>query len=415
MKKSKVIFVAALSLLLCLVCVSTPTFSWFTRPQILKGDSLGLDKGDSLGWDIDYELTDGENISMSTYVSADGGKTYDENVPVTSFSNTAGLAGGERVCYRTDITNSGAVPQSVSLYLSALDFPGGEQNNFYLGVNGPLRTFKNYGKNVSGGSGTSEKASNGTMRVYFQPKSSMMGEPDVNWKNKNYYVCYGVNQTPNTYVSLQSTMTSYTYYAEIPSSATQLFFSVQDWNANCQRTQTFTDLKSDGQSATNNLVFYLTGNYTGGDGYAYAEKSTVYYGANITSYYSEINVSEGGSFSAALALGSDYIGNMISYSSSNSGIFTVDGSGNITAKSPGTATLTTTATGVFGDSYSVTTTVTVAKKLTLSLTDIPVVTNVKVEGMNEDGEAGTQSVYWYIKNTAAEPLKYNIEELYLTL
>lgn len=412
MKKSKVIFVAALSLLLCLVCVSTPTFSWFTRPQTLKGDSLG--------WDIDYELTDGENISMSTYVSADGGKTYDENVPVTSFSNTAGLAGGERVCYRTDITNSGAVPQSVSLYLSALDFPGGEQNNFYLGVNGPLRTFKNYGKNVSGGSGTSERASNGTMRVYFQPKNRPYDYATGTnwWGGKDFCVCYDI--AGDKYTDLIEISNTDIYYADIPASTKQIFFCVQFYQKNepKQRTQTFTDLSIDKQSATNSRLFYLQGTYRDDNSHAHTEVEAIPnsgYGANIVNYNSKINVSEGGSFSAALALGSDYIGNMISYSSSNSGIFTVDGSGNITAKSPGTATLTTTATGVFGDSYSVTTTVTVAKKLTLSLTDIPVVTNVKVEGMNEDGEAGTQSVYWYIKNTAAEPLKYNIEELYLTL
>lgn len=40
MKKSKFTLVIVLGLVLCLLCGTTTTFSWFNRPEVQKGDSL---------------------------------------------------------------------------------------------------------------------------------------------------------------------------------------------------------------------------------------------------------------------------------------------------------------------------------------------------------------------------------------
>ena len=413
MKKTKIIIVSVLAVILCVMCVTTSTFSWFTRPQTMKGDSLG--------WKINYDTSVGSGVTMKTYASIDGGSTYNEAQKITSFSNSSGIAAGGRVWYRTDITNNGASPQSVSLYLSKLTLPENAQGSFCLGVNNPLKTYKNY--SLGGGTSTTdilnEKHSNSKMRIYFQPKSSTMSEPDVNWKGKNYYVCYGVSASPSSYLALTQIGTTGTYYADIPSTATQLFISVQDWKQSYQRTQTFTDIKSDGQSQTQSLVFYLNGSY---DSSAYnnaqADKSQVN-GANIVNYYSKITIPAKKTFPAALASGTDYIGSEIKYVSSNSAVFTVDTSGNITAVSEGTATLTTKITGAdFSDTVSVVTTVTVTKATTVAtdgITDVPIITNVKVNGISDVGEATTESIYWYIKNDGSGALTYTIEDVYLTL
>ena len=138
MKKLKIIVVSLLAVILCVMCVTTSTFSWFTRPQRSQGDHLGLD--------FNYDISTGTGITMRTYASIDDGKTYVEKAgrEITDFSKTDGLAAGTRVCYRTDIINSGTAPQSVSLYLTKLEFPDDTSGSFYLGVNGPLKTYKNY-------------------------------------------------------------------------------------------------------------------------------------------------------------------------------------------------------------------------------------------------------------------------------
>ena len=53
MKKSKFTLVIVLGLVLCLLCGTTTTFSWFNRPGVLQGESLS--------WRGDYNVTNGEN------------------------------------------------------------------------------------------------------------------------------------------------------------------------------------------------------------------------------------------------------------------------------------------------------------------------------------------------------------------
>lgn len=414
MKKLKIIVVSVLAVILCVMCVTTSTFSWFTRPQSQKGNGFGLD--------FNYDISTGTGVTMKTYASNDDGKTY-VNTEITDFSRNDGLAAGKRICYRTDLINSGTAAQSVSLYLSNLTVPDNATGSFYLGVNSPLKTYKQYPKitnSGSSGSTTYTTASNDKMRVYFQPKSSLVNEPDVNWKGKNYYVCYGINSNPSTYLALKQINSSGTYYADIPSTATQLFFSVQDWKHSYQRTQTFTDIKSDGQSQTQSLVFYLNGSYDqSGNDNALASKSKVT-GAYIANYYSTINIPVGSTFNAALNSSTDYAGNR-NYYDDKSGVFTVnETTGVIEAKKVGTSKLYTKVVGQYGDTFQVQTTVNVVAAkpdvVDTGSTDIPIVTNVKVGGVSDDNKPGVVSVYWFIKNDSdSGPLKYSIKDIYLTL
>lgn len=59
MKKSKFTLVIVLGLVLCLLCGTTTTFSWFNRPDVQKGESLS--------WRGDYNVTNGEDITAVTY------------------------------------------------------------------------------------------------------------------------------------------------------------------------------------------------------------------------------------------------------------------------------------------------------------------------------------------------------------
>ena len=127
MKKSKVLALTVLSVILCLMIMCTSSFSWFTR---------GTQTGGYFSWTNDdsntalsYNTSNGSGISMVTYSSPDG-NTYGDK-EVTALSNSNGLAAGDRKYYRTDITNSGSTDQSVSLYLSNLETSG--NGKFYLG------------------------------------------------------------------------------------------------------------------------------------------------------------------------------------------------------------------------------------------------------------------------------------------
>lgn len=129
MKKSKFTLVIVLGLVLCLLCGTTATFSWFNRPEVLKGDSLS--------WHGDYNVTNGNNITAVTYVaSKEDGSEY-STVPF----NFSGLTvpAHETKYFCTEVTNTGTAPQSISLFLN-----NSETNTLSVGVNSPLRTYRRF-------------------------------------------------------------------------------------------------------------------------------------------------------------------------------------------------------------------------------------------------------------------------------
>lgn len=392
MKKLKIIVVSLLAVILFVMCVTTSTFSWFTRPQSLQGDHLGLD--------FNYDISTGTGITMRTYASIDDGKTYVETTgsEITDFSKAGGLAAGTRVCYRTDIINSGTAPQSVSLYLTKLEFPEDTSGSFYLGVNGPLKTYKNY---YGDSSLTSDKQA-----VTINQKNVYVGFYNANtYKPTDYQIhwwnssksSYNGNSEVQPYFSPEKTGTwnSKTYkmsYATIP------------WDANAVKLR-----KGDSWYGNDNtdIVTYNTVAFDGNSTYVTSGKS-----AGINTFYSSATLKVGDS----IDLAADAQGKTITYSSSNTGVATVDRNGTVSGVSAGTSVITVTATGTYGDVMTASCTVTVSSADGNAKSDVPIVTNVKVDGKYADGEPGMESIYWYIKNDSSSgSLKYTIEELYLTL
>ena len=60
MKKSKIVLVTVLAFVLCFVCLATQTFSWFTLPRSMNGDSLQWSE-------IAYNASTGSGITIATY------------------------------------------------------------------------------------------------------------------------------------------------------------------------------------------------------------------------------------------------------------------------------------------------------------------------------------------------------------
>lgn len=408
MKKLKIIVVSVLALVLCLMCVTTSTFSWFPRPKENKGSSLGLD--------FDYAVSDGAGISMNTYASADG-INYSE-AAVTDFSNSSvGLASNACAYYRTDILNSGTVPQSVSLYISQLTMGSSSSGNFFLGVNDPLKTYKQYPKitnSGSSGSTTYTTASNGKMRVYFKPNGI--------W-TENEFVVFNDSSWTADMTLLSGEGSSRVFYADIPNDKSSIYFAIRDRDEshNFTRTKEYTISSLNPKlSSSQSLVFDLQKGVDS-NGYMNLGYSSVT-GAYIANYYSTINIPVGSKFNASLNSSTDYAGNIKYYDDdSHLDIFIAkETTGEIEAKAVGTSKLYTKVVGEYGDAFQVETTVNVVAAkpdvVDTGSTDIPIVTNVKVGGLSEENKPGVVSVYWFIKNDSDNgPLKYSIRDIYLTL
>ena len=405
MKKSRVILktllVMALAVVLLTMSISGPTFSWFERPRSKEGGALALPvpygDTDPNGNALSMKAYDGTDLTMESFVSTDD-VSFSETPadPATSGS----LDPGHRNYYNTRITNNGATAQRVSLFLKNFT-PGGEPGaNICVGVNNPIKAFKNYSQYDQVIPPATKNKKNGSVkRVYFEPVGRVPGGNNYDghrntWGSGTYYVKSGNNVDSNveSSVIMSATGTSGVYYADIPSGHNQLYFSVDPVPQNYQRTQTFTNLNGDGLSMTQSLLFYTNGNYTDYNN-AWAGKETVV-GASFAQYYNSVSMSVGQTIEVGLTQNTDYGGNSVTYSSSDSSCFSVDITGKITANSAGSGTLTYTVTSAKGETATATANVVVHSYNTSSttITNAPIVTNLLVES------GDTVEVWWFIQN-----------------
>ena len=406
MKKSKIIALAVLSVILCLMLICSPSFSWFTRGSQTGGYFKWSNNDSETA--LSYNTSNGDNITMATYSSPDG-KTYGE-IKATSFSESGGISAGGRKYYRTDIINSGNTAQSVSLYLSGLATSG--SGSFNLGLNSPLKTYKSYTASVGKNSG--DETERGLKRVYLKHMGEWTGG------STKYYVSY--NQRNNDDVSdlsdrvfvemkfatTDSSDNNEIYYVDIPSGITHFYFADQSGNwQEHGRTEAINDSTL---SKKKSYLYTLNGNENTFQN-KLVNRSDVESGANIFKYYSSVNMLEDTSFSIGLTKGDTYIGNSIEYTSSDTSVCTVDNSGKLTAVGIGTAQVTIKVTGVYGDTVSVNCNVTVVK----NNPDIPIITNLSIPAKSGEKDS-VVSVYWYIKNDSESgDLTYTVDDLYISL
>ncbi len=441
MKKSKISLkmglVAGLAVVLAVVSIGTPTFSWFDRPKSQTGNSLTY----SIGESDNVIVYDGSNVNMETYVSTDDGVTY--STTAADPAKTGTLTPGKRIYYKTVLTNNNATSaQNVSLYIDTLDT--GKSGECCVGVNVPIKAYKNYyynGATIPEVSKTSATGKN-TKRIYFQ-----LGEnKNSKWTGGKYCVCSSTNDVDINYEQgSKGTYTDFikigtgdasssTFYADIPSDHNKMFIAVQLWGGDDEkRTQTFTNLTGNGLTETQSLLFKLNGyNYGENIGNntwkdfrgAYAQTCA---GANIVNYYRAATVASNANgnttnntIDVSLVKDTDYSGSSITYQSSNAGTFTVDANGIITGKAEGTAMLTYTVKSQFGDTVTKTATVTVkavdgvGQKI---IDDAPIVTNLLIPSASDDNvekNLNVQEIYWFIKNGAdSGDLTYTLKKIYL--
>lgn len=410
MKKSKFTLVIVLGLVLCLLCGTTTTFSWFSRPR--------EESGDSLRWSGQYKISNGQNISIKTVESSDDGTTFDENT-VTDFGGS--LQAGKRRYFCTEISNSGNAEQNVSLFIKNLKTSStASASGLYVGVNKPLKTYRSYTDIVGSGS-TYTKTSHGKYRFYFDTNNVL------SWKDSatTIRIRYGTGDvtTPKwqgepivmTPISGQSTRV---LYVDVPVTAKVVQFYANDDNTGANATPYMLLKAYCPNLAVDNCYKFTLQTNPGAFGNHNCD--TCSFGnpltecANFANYYSSISIPLDRKFNAGLVAGTDYVGSSISYSSSKKSVFTVDTNGVITPVAEGTAKLTTTITGgEYGDTYSVTTEISVTSASTDSI-DTPIVTNLEIKPKATDGPT-VSKVYWYIKNESSSTITYTLDDVYISL
>ena len=381
MKKSKFTLVIVLGLVLCLLCGTTTTFSWFNRPEVQKGDSLS--------WNGEYNVTNGKNITAVTYAaSKPDGSEY--STDPFNFSGLTTVSAHETKYFCTEVTNTETAPQSISLFLKNSD-----TNTLSVGVNSPLRTYKRFTSDSQTTSYVTKTPSNVNKKNLYI--ATNVDAPTIytmhTWKN-------GTDSISDTDLNGYIEGKSVNYdnvdykisYVTIPMEhdhAKLWIKNPEKWFGN--------NLEITDQN--NTCVFK-------------ANKSTAMKqsdpSAGISSFYSRAEAVVGETFDlSAKAQGT------VTYTSSNIGVATVDGNGQVTANKAGKTTVTVTSTGVYGDVITAKCELTVSKKPAKSLY-VPIVTNMKIEG-KADNDPVVTKVYWYIKNDTASDAEYSLGDMKISL
>lgn len=380
MKKSKFTLVIVLGLVLCLLCGTTTTFSWFNRPDVQKGDSLS--------WRGDYNVTNGENITAVTYdASKPDGSEY--NTVPFDFSGSTTVPAHETKYFCTEVKNTGTAPQSISLFLN-----NSETNTLSVGVNSPLRTYRRFTSDSQTTSYVTKTPSNVNKKNLYiatnvddptkytmhtwkngdsdatnRKLSGYIEDKSVNYDNVDYNISYVTIPTEHIRAKLWDGVD--TWYGDN--------LEITDQNNTCVfKADTSTTMKQSAQSA------------------------------GISSFYSRAEAVVGETFDlSAKAQGT------VTYTSSNIGVATIDNNGKVIANKAGKTTVTVTSTGAYGDKITAKCELTVSKEPVKS-SYIPIVTNMKIEGTTDSDPVVTK-VYWYIKNDTASDAEYSLGDVQISL
>ena len=384
MKKSKFTLVIVLGLVLCLLCGTTTTFSWFNRPDVQKGDSLS--------WRGDYNVTNGEDITAVTYAATKDDVSEYSAVPF-DFSGSTTVPAHETKYFCTEVKNTGTAPQSISLFLN-----NSETNTLSVGVNSPLRTYRRF---------TSDSQT-----------TSYVTKTPSNVNKKNLYIATNVDDptkyTMHTWKNVDTDPTDKELsgyiegesvnYDNVDYKISYVTISMEHdhaklWLGIGDSKKWFgSDLEITAQN--NTYVFKADDTSTA---MKHSDPS-----AGISSFYSRAEAVVGKKFDlSAKAQGT------VTYTSSNTGVATIDNNGQVTAKKAGKTTVIVTSTGAYGDVITAKCELTVSKEPVKS-SYIPIVTNMKIEG-KADNDPVVTKVYWYIKNDTGSDAEYSLGDLQISL
>lgn len=413
MKKSKFTLVIVLGLVLCLLCGTTTTFSWFNRPGSISGDSLTYSGS--------YNVTNGKDITAVTYAaSKPDGSEYSANP--FDFKSLQTVSAHETRYFCTEVTNTGAAPQSISLFLS-----NSETNKLSVGVNSPLRTYKRFTSDSQTSDVVTTPCNVNKKNVYvgfvtadFLPENLKADRNNLN--PGDYFLHYwgnGAGDAPvnNSFLksSVEYTLATQGYsnfnanydisYCTIPYN----YNNVKMYKKNAYGGKEWCEGTDNYNVDTYNTVLWFHWDNKFRTVYEQTKvNGELAKAAGISSFYSKAEAVVGKTLDLkATAQGT------VTYTSSKNDVATVDGKGLVTTKKAGKTTITVTSTGVYGDKITAKCELTVSKEPVKS-SYIPIVTNMKIEGATGSDPAVTK-VYWYIKNDTQNAAPYLLGDVQISL
>lgn len=413
MKKSKFTLVIVLGLVLCLLCGTTATFSWFNRPEVLKGDSLS--------WNGDYNVTNGNKITAVTYAASKTDGSEYSAVPF-DFKTQTTVSAHETKYFCTEVTNMGNTPQSISLFLKNSD-----TNTLSVGVNSPLRTYRRFTSDSQTSDVSRTPCNVNKKNVYvgfvtadFLPENLKADRNNLN--PGDYFLHYwgnGAGDAPvnNSFLksSVEYTLATQGYsnfnanydisYCTIPYN----YNNVKMYKKNAYGGKEWCEGTDNYNVDTYNTVLWFHWDNKFRTVYEQTKvNGELAKAAGISSFYSKAEAVVGKTLDLkATAQGT------VTYTSSKTDVATVDGKGLVTTKKAGKTTITVTSTGVYGDKITADCTLTVTEKPSQS-SYIPIVTNMKIEGATDSNPAVTK-VYWYIKNDTQSNAVYSLGDVQISL
>lgn len=400
MRKGRVIAILCLSLILCFMCVTTNTFSWFNRTEE-SGKSIVLS-------DRTYKQSSGKDYTVKTYKMGTG--DYTTEVEDNKISNLT-ISGGSRQCFKTEIMSNNTSKQNVSLYLSGVK--SDDYNNTYVGVNNPMRTYKTVGTPES-----KIKNENGKKNVYvgIHQYSPISSEYQPSRFKLHWWKSDGTEDDANIEFLHSVNYKIYNdnydvYHAEVP------------WDARDVR------IKQDGKweggqiplaNGNYNFVCLLLNN-NGNFNNFYGQKVDKETPAGIEYFYTEASIYVNGK----IDLTASGNGNL-EYKSSNTSIARVekdsDGKAYVIGVKEGEAEITVTSTGTVCDKADgrMPDTQTFTCKVHVmaekgKLSEIPVVTNMEISKYNSETDQNIITVYWYIKNAGSKRITVSVDKINVTL
>lgn len=414
MKKSKFTLVIVLGLVLCLLCGTTTTFSWFNRPDVQKGDSLS--------WNGEYNVTNGKNITAVTYAaSKPDGSEY--STDPFNFSGLTTVSAHETKYFCTEVKNTGNAPQSISLFLNNSD-----SNTLSVGVNSPLRTYRRFTSDSQTSYVSKAPCNVNKKNVYvgFVTADSLPENLQADRNSLNpgdYFLHYwdgqgsGDARVNNSFLksSVEYTLATQGYsnfkanydisYCTIPYN----YNNVKMYKKNADGGKEWCEGTDNYNVDTYNTVLWFHWDNKFRTVYEQTKvNGELAKAAGISSFYSKAEAVVGKTLDLrATAQGT------VTYTSSNPNVATVTNDGKVTANKAGTTTVTVTSTGAYGDVITAKCNLTVSKKPVKS-SYIPIVTNMKIEGKTGSDPVVTK-VYWYIKNDTVSDATYSLGDVQISL
>lgn len=409
MKTTKKLVAIMLITVLAVSAAVSSTYAWYSHSKLANGTRMNLSEAD-----LPVSLkTENNCVSYETYISNERGEKTD--IAASSINVTP----AEKVkYYKTTFTNSGN--NDVMVDMAALNLPN--DANFYIGTVSPTINEKAYASRA-----VRNKVSDDTVRVYFKTHSihskywgsytnafnpnNQVGSSNGTTNDFNLAYTVGTTETlvqmnqckkivnnvetTNVDSTNDGTGRSDVYYYDVPANATSFYFfnhwylcSATDRNWN--RTTDITDL-------TAGRLYYLNGGSVDGQWKDYTVRDVDTDLVAVNQYYKSLRTSYGTGVFSDVTLhktGDDenfipeYYGETISYSSSNPNVAQVNRDGIITPVSSGTATITTTITGKYGDTRQVKTSL----DIPAVISQVSIIKNLRVPA----GES--IAVDWYALN-----------------